>query len=162
MPIKAHFFEKSAPKCRAARKTRLFFEKSTKNGLFFAKSIDFLARAAVQRAGGRFLRDFRGGMCHVPRNSNEGQEDAMKVPLLDLKPQYEQIRAEIEPMVLEICKSQAFILGPKVQECEAAVAAYCQAAHGVGCFLESARTKFGVWDHGLSRQAAGRFRTTYF
>lgn len=31
-----------------------------------------------------------------------------------------------------ICKSQAFILGPKVQECEAAVAAYCGAAHGVG------------------------------
>ena len=56
----------------------------------------------------------------------------MKVPLLDLKPQYEQIRAEVEPMLLEICKSQAFILGPKVQECEAAVAAYCGAAHGVG------------------------------
>lgn len=56
----------------------------------------------------------------------------MKVPLLDLKPQYEQIRAEVEPMVLEVCRSQAFILGPKVQACEAAVAAYCGAAHGVG------------------------------
>ncbi len=56
----------------------------------------------------------------------------MKVPLLDLKPQYEQIRAEVEPVMLEICKSQAFILGPKVQECEAAVAKYCGAAHGVG------------------------------
>lgn len=56
----------------------------------------------------------------------------MKVPLLDLKPQYEQIRAEVEPAILELCKSQAFILGPKVQECEAAIAAYCGAAHGVG------------------------------
>lgn len=56
----------------------------------------------------------------------------MKVPLLDLKPQYEQIRAEVEPVILDICKSQAFILGPKVQECEAAVAKYCGAAHGVG------------------------------
>jgi dTDP-4-amino-4,6-dideoxygalactose transaminase len=56
----------------------------------------------------------------------------MKVPLLDLKPQYEQIREEIEPALLEICRSQAFILGPKVQECEAAVAAYCGAAHAVG------------------------------
>jgi len=56
----------------------------------------------------------------------------MKVPLLDLKPQYEQIREEIEPELLEICRSQMFILGPKVAECEAAVAAYCGAAHGVG------------------------------
>ena len=56
----------------------------------------------------------------------------MKVPLLDLKPQYAQIQAEVEPEILAICKSQAFILGPKVQECEAAVAAYCGAAHGVG------------------------------
>ncbi|MDR0993952.1 MAG: DegT/DnrJ/EryC1/StrS family aminotransferase [Verrucomicrobiota bacterium] len=56
----------------------------------------------------------------------------MKVPLLDLKPQYEQIRAEVEPMLLEICASQAFILGPKVEECEKAVAAYCGARFGVG------------------------------
>ena len=56
----------------------------------------------------------------------------MKVQLLDLKPQYAQIQAEVEPEILAICKSQAFILGPKVQECEAAVAAYCGAAHGVG------------------------------
>ncbi len=56
----------------------------------------------------------------------------MRVPLLDLKPQYEQIRAEVEPVLLAICQSQMFILGPKVQECEAAVAAYCGAAHGVG------------------------------
>ena len=56
----------------------------------------------------------------------------MKVPLLDLKPQYDQIRAEVEPALLELCKSQVFILGPKVQECEAAIAKYCGAAHGVG------------------------------
>ena len=56
----------------------------------------------------------------------------MRVPLLDLKPQYEQIRAEVEPVLLAICQSQMFILGPKVQEGEAAVAAYCGAAHGVG------------------------------
>ncbi len=56
----------------------------------------------------------------------------MKVPLLDLKPQYEQIRAEVEPALLELCQSQAFILGPKVQECEAAVAAYCGVPHALG------------------------------
>ena len=56
----------------------------------------------------------------------------MNVPLLDLKPQYQQIRDEVEPVIREICEAQAFILGPKVQECEAAVAEYCGAAHGLG------------------------------
>ena len=55
----------------------------------------------------------------------------MKVPLLDLKPQYEQIRAEVEPALLELCKSQVFILGQKVQECEAAIAKYCGAATAI-------------------------------
>ena len=70
------------------------------------------------------------GECAAGIDTPRGE--AMKVPLLDLKPQYEQIRAEVEPAILEICASQAFILGPKVQECEDAVAAYCGAAHGVG------------------------------
>lgn len=56
----------------------------------------------------------------------------MRVPLLDLKPQYEQIRAEVEPALLEVCRSQAFILGSKVESCERAVADYCGAAFGVG------------------------------
>lgn len=56
----------------------------------------------------------------------------MKVPLLDLKPQYKQIQDETESALLEICRSQAFILGPNVQACEAAVAAYCGVEHAVG------------------------------
>ena len=56
----------------------------------------------------------------------------MKVPLLDLKPQYQEIKAEVEPVLADICASQAFILGPKVVECEQAVAAYCHAPAAVG------------------------------
>ena len=56
----------------------------------------------------------------------------MNVPLLDLKPQYLEIKDEIEPLFAEICQSQAFILGPRVAECEAAVAAYCRTPHAVG------------------------------
>lgn len=56
----------------------------------------------------------------------------MKVPLLDLTLQYKTIRHEIEPAVQALIASQQFILGPKVEECERAVAAYCGAAHGVG------------------------------
>lgn len=57
---------------------------------------------------------------------------SMKVPLLDLKPQYQALKDEILPVLEQICADQAFILGPKVAECEAAVAAYCGAAAAVG------------------------------
>ena len=56
----------------------------------------------------------------------------MKVPLLDLKAQYDGIRHEIEPVLKEIVESQHFINGPQVKDCETAVAAYSGCTHGVG------------------------------
>ena len=56
----------------------------------------------------------------------------MKVPLLDLKAQYETIRPEIEAAVREVLESQHFILGPFVQKCEEEIARYCNASHAVG------------------------------
>lgn len=50
----------------------------------------------------------------------------MQVPLLDLKPQYAQIRGEIQAAIAELCASQQFILGQHVEELEKQVAAYCQ------------------------------------
>lgn len=55
------------------------------------------------------------------------------VPLLDLKAQYATIRGEIEPVVREVMDSQYFIGGPKVDQLEADVAAYCRTKHAVGC-----------------------------
>lgn len=57
----------------------------------------------------------------------------MQVPLLDLKAQYSTIRSEVEAAIAEVMKSQHFILGPKVEECEKAIAKYsgCQYAVGV-------------------------------
>src|ERR1700729_2487863 len=54
------------------------------------------------------------------------------VPLLDLKAQYAQIRAEVMPIIEEVCASQRFILGEHVLALEAEVAAYCASAHAVG------------------------------
>jgi dTDP-4-amino-4,6-dideoxygalactose transaminase len=51
---------------------------------------------------------------------------------LDLTAQYADLRAEIEPVVLELMASQQFILGPKVAEFERALADYCGARHAVG------------------------------
>ena len=56
----------------------------------------------------------------------------MKVPLLDLKAQYATIKAEVNAAIAEVMESQHFILGPKVEECEKAIASYSTCAHGVG------------------------------
>jgi len=56
----------------------------------------------------------------------------MKVPLLDLKAQYLAIKSEIDAAIAEVLESQHFILGPKVEECERAIAQYCGCTHAVG------------------------------
>jgi dTDP-4-amino-4,6-dideoxygalactose transaminase len=57
---------------------------------------------------------------------------AMRVPLLDLKLQYEPLAAQIQEAIARVCATQAFILGPEVKELEAAVAAYSECRFGVG------------------------------
>jgi dTDP-4-amino-4,6-dideoxygalactose transaminase len=54
------------------------------------------------------------------------------VPLLDLKAQYAQIRAEVMPVIEQVCASQRFILGDQVLGFEDEVARYCASAAGVG------------------------------
>src|SRR5882757_4109563 len=54
------------------------------------------------------------------------------VPLLDLKAQFAQIRAEVMPAIDQVCASQHFILGEQVRALEEELARYCSAASGVG------------------------------
>jgi len=56
----------------------------------------------------------------------------MKVPLLDLKPQYAQIKDRLFPSIMEVIESQAFILGPKVEKMEAELASYIGVKHSIG------------------------------
>ena len=56
----------------------------------------------------------------------------MNIPLLDLKAQYATIKAEIDAAITEVLESQHFILGPKVDQCERAIAAYSGCAHAIG------------------------------
>jgi dTDP-4-amino-4,6-dideoxygalactose transaminase len=56
----------------------------------------------------------------------------MNVPLLDLKAQYATIKAEVDAAIGEVFESQHFILGPKVEECEKAIAKYSCCEYAVG------------------------------
>jgi len=66
------------------------------------------------------------------RGAYSERKQQVNVPLLDLKAQYQAIRSEIDPVITEIMESQYFILGPKVKECEAAIAAYSSCSHAIG------------------------------
>jgi dTDP-4-amino-4,6-dideoxygalactose transaminase len=57
----------------------------------------------------------------------------MKVPLLDLRAQYEPLRDETLAAVGRVFESQGFVLGREVSALEEEVALYSQARHAVGC-----------------------------
>jgi len=59
--------------------------------------------------------------------------DPITVPLLDLKPQYQALKSEIDAAVQAVVDSQYFILGPTVSDFEAKCQAYCEAEHVLGC-----------------------------
>ena len=56
----------------------------------------------------------------------------MKVPLLDLKAQYKQIKADVDKAVSEVFESQLFINGPQVKDCERAIASYSRSNFATG------------------------------
>ena len=56
----------------------------------------------------------------------------MQIPLLDLKAQYAGIREQVREAMGDVCDSQYFILGPKVEKLEREIAEYCGAAAACG------------------------------
>ncbi len=56
----------------------------------------------------------------------------MKIPLLDLKAQYQSIKPQIDAAVQKVIDAQEFILGEEVRELEKEVAYYCGVKYGVG------------------------------
>jgi len=57
----------------------------------------------------------------------------MGVPLLDLVAQYQAIKDEVLPALMQVIERQAFIMGPQVGELEAAIAAKYGVAHAIAC-----------------------------
>src|SRR3954471_5609606 len=56
----------------------------------------------------------------------------MKVPLLDLSGQYTALAGPLRAEVEEVLAAQQFILGPKVEQFEKAIADYCASAQAIG------------------------------
>jgi dTDP-4-amino-4,6-dideoxygalactose transaminase len=57
---------------------------------------------------------------------------AMQVPLVDLKAQYQMLKAEILAAVAEVFENMQLFLGPNVRAFEEEFAAYCGATHCIG------------------------------
>ncbi len=56
----------------------------------------------------------------------------MKVPLLDLKRQYQTIKPELDAALMNVLAHAQFILGPEVKQFEEKAAAFCGARHAIG------------------------------
>ena len=57
----------------------------------------------------------------------------LAVPLLDLRRQYDGLRADVLAAIARVCDSQSFILGPEVEALEGEIAALTGAVCAVGC-----------------------------
>lgn len=57
----------------------------------------------------------------------------MNVPMLDLVAQYETIKNEILPAMMQVIETQQFIMGQPVPRLEVEVAKVSHAKHGIGC-----------------------------
>jgi dTDP-4-amino-4,6-dideoxygalactose transaminase len=56
----------------------------------------------------------------------------MRVPLLDLKPQYHSLKKELDEAVIKVAESQYFILGPEVSNMEKEFSEYLNCKHAIG------------------------------
>jgi len=71
------------------------------------------------------------------------------IPFVDLRAQYETIRADVRAAIDRVLESSAYILGPDVAEFEEAFAGYCGAAHCVGVSSGTAALKLGLQALGI-------------
>ncbi len=70
---------------------------------------------------------------HHWKSEDTTRFDRMNVPLLDLKAQFQPLRAEILAAMETVCDEQGFVLGPRVVAFEESIAKYIGARYAVGC-----------------------------
>ena len=88
------------------------------------------ARVCCERQQCRLLK--RSSDRNASTKSEAVSVSQNKIPILDLKPQYQAIQSEIKSAVNRVLESGQFILGPEVEQFEAAVATYLGVKHAIG------------------------------
>ena len=68
----------------------------------------------------------------------------MKVPVLDLKAEYHELRDQILPALDRVCESSAFVLGEEVEQFEREFANYCDVKHCVALSSGTAALHLGL------------------
>src|ERR1700751_2695826 len=68
----------------------------------------------------------------------------MKVPLLDLKAEYHELRDQILPALDRVCENSAFVLGEDVEQFEREFASYCNVKHCVALSSGTAALHLGL------------------
>ncbi len=72
-----------------------------------------------------------------------------KVPLLDLRAQYDTIRPEVDDAVRRVMESCGFIGGPEIKGLEEEIARYSQTAHAVACASGTDAILIALWALGI-------------
>lgn len=74
-------------------------------------------------------------MLSLRANTASGGDDmkSQAIPFVDLARQYRALKPRIDAAVSEVFETTSFVLGPQVEQLEAAIAELVGVAHGVGC-----------------------------
>ena len=75
--------------------------------------------------------------------------ETRKVPLLDLRAQYQSIRTEVLSVMERVAESQQFILGDEVRQFESEMAEYCGSRFAVGCASGSDALRLALMAYGI-------------
>src|ERR1700685_4524000 len=76
--------------------------------------------------------------------SHRGWGTQKKIPLLDLKSEYAELRDEILPALDRICQESAFVQGSEVEAFEKEFAAFCGTKHCVALSSGTAALHLGL------------------
>lgn len=74
-----------------------------------------------------------------------------RVPILNLRAQYEQIGQRLEQSVLEVLRSGSYILSENVNKLEKDIASLCGAAHGIGVANGTDALVLSLWCMDIGR-----------